>query len=344
MTNARFTSFERDVLASLAADLTGTLGELLEGVRSVAILDYPFHLNCGDSMIFLGELRVLADLGIKVREISHLGSYDGHLHQSMPRDTVMLFHGGGNFGDLYPVYQKFRLRALVELRDFRCVVLPQSLHFSDAGKIEESRSILEDHPDLTLTWRDRTSLELAQRFFPESRSVLVPDAAFGLVPWRRRRLTLRTKSQVSVLARSDGESTGLHSSVGFGTATGDWSLQSSEAFTVGFVSRVLRRKLRWLGPLRSPVRRRLYKFRSVCLAGAAARQVSSTDILVTDRLHAAITALLVGTDVIIVDSLDQKSRHLVDTWLPGDSVCLAASAQEALDLAVTRSGPGPREH
>jgi exopolysaccharide biosynthesis predicted pyruvyltransferase EpsI len=82
----------------------------------------------------------------------------------------------------------------------------------------------------------------------------------------------------------------------------------------------------------------------VCLAGAAARQVSSTDILVTDRLHAAITALLVGTDVIIVDSLDQKSRHLVDTWLPGDSVCLAASAQEALDLAVTRSGPGPREH
>ena len=52
----------------------------------------------------------------------------------------------------------------------------------------------------------------------------------------------------------------------------------------------------------------------------------------TDRLHAAIAAMLVGTDVIVVDSLDRKSRHLVDTWLPGDSVCVAESAGEALDM------------
>ena len=298
----------------------------------MAILDYPFHLNCGDAMIFLGEMRVLADLGIKVREISHLGSYDANLHQSMPRDTVMLFHGGGNFGDLYPHHQEFRLRALADLQDFRCIVLPQSIYFGDAGKIGESRSILEDHPDLTLTWRDRSSLELARQHFPECRSVLVPDAAFSLVSWRRRRVTLRRHSRVSVLARMDDESIGLHSSGGLGTVTEDWSLQSSEASTVGFVSRLLRRRLQWLGPLRSPVRRRLYKFRAACLAGAAARQVSSTDILVTDRLHAAIAAMLVGTDVIVVDSLDRKSRHLVDTWLPGDSVCVAESAGEALDM------------
>ena len=193
------------VLRSL---LIERLGEVIGPGARVGYLDFPFHANPGDSMIFEGTMAAFAALSIDVVQLSDQASYRAKNYVSLPADTVMVFHGGGNFGDLYPGIHARRLTELVDLADFRLVVMPQRLSFtddSDAG-IDETRRVLESLPRLTLLWRDRLGADLASELFPSTRSLLVPDAAFGL------KATPRTPQQglgrIGVLARTDAESAG----------------------------------------------------------------------------------------------------------------------------------------
>ena len=121
------------------------LGEVIGPGARVGYLDFPFHTNPGDSMIFEGTMAAFAALSIDVVQLSDQASYRAKDYVSLPADTVMVFHGGGNFGDLYPGIHARRLTELADLADFRLVVMPQTLNVtddSDAG-IDETRRVLD---------------------------------------------------------------------------------------------------------------------------------------------------------------------------------------------------------
>jgi pyruvyl transferase EpsO len=313
------------------------LGELLEGVSQVAILDFPHHRNFGDALIFCGEMALLRSLRIRVVSVSDIDSYNPELLRALPADTVMLIHGGGNFGDLYPEHEQFRQRVLPDLVDRRVISLAQSLHFVDEAGVAACRRSLESHPDLTLTWRDSASFESARTHFPNCRSVLVPDIAFGLVPWEPPRTTLRPRVSVSILGRRDRETTGLRRLADGMGLNHDWSLAWPE--------KILIRPINWLiaalghrrGRLADQIRTWAFIRHASILATAAARQVGSAELLVTDRLHAVITAILTEVDVLAVLSLDHKLEHLLETWLPDQQITILESALDAMELVGTRA-------
>jgi exopolysaccharide biosynthesis predicted pyruvyltransferase EpsI len=69
--------------------------------RHVALLDFPFHRNRGDSLIYLGELAALREISVEIVAVSDADGFRAKHYLSLPSDTVMLFHGGGNFGGLW---------------------------------------------------------------------------------------------------------------------------------------------------------------------------------------------------------------------------------------------------
>ncbi len=70
---------------------------------------------------------------------------------------MLLFHGGGHFGDLYAEHQDFRESLFQLYPQRRIVSLPQTLCYSDDSAIARSAQVLEAHPNPH--WRDRRSLE-----------------------------------------------------------------------------------------------------------------------------------------------------------------------------------------
>jgi pyruvyl transferase EpsO len=281
-------------------------------------------------------MTLLRSVGIRVVSVSDIDSYNPQLLRALPADTVMLIHGGGNFGDLYPEHEQFRRRVLVDLPDRRIISLSQSLHFVDSAGIDDCRRSLEAHPDLTLTWRDRASFEFAQTHFPDCQSVLVPDMVLGLVPWEPPRTTMRPRVAVSILGRRDRETTGLRRLADEAGLNRDWSLAWPEKIVIRPVNWVISALGRRRGELADRIRTRAFIRHASILGTAAARQVCSAKFIVTDRLHATITALLLDVDVLAVHSLDHKLEHLLETWLPDQQVTVLDSAQGALEIAKVR--------
>ena len=77
-------------------------------------IDYPVHGNGGDLLIMKGTEVFFKDHRIHVQaRYSVLDFPDG---LAIPKDHIIVLHGGGNFGDLYPAHQK--------LREKSCPIIP----------------------------------------------------------------------------------------------------------------------------------------------------------------------------------------------------------------------------
>lgn len=143
----------------------------------VALLDYPNHPNVGDSAIFLGELEYLRRRSCQIMYMSDLASHDAaRLKAVLPPDGLILLHGGGNLGDLWPIHRRFAERVVQDNPGHRIVILPQTTNFRKQQSIESTRSAFGSHDGLTLIARDRSSSEWASANI-DCRVELAPDVA-----------------------------------------------------------------------------------------------------------------------------------------------------------------------
>ena len=315
-------------IEALKREFVTALRHAIGASRHVALLDFPFHPNCGDSLIYLGELAALKEIGVEILAVSDAEGFRPEHYRSLPSDTVMLFHGGGNFGGLWDTPHIRRNEELQQLRSFKAVMLPQTMTTMDEECRLQTRDVLASHPDVTLMWRDRKSFETSLTLFPEVRTVLVPDAAFCLFPYRPPRVTLRAKTPVALLARSDREGSGLAEAVsGLNGATPvrDWECVFGEKVVRRILRFAIRRERSSPGRPRMWLRGRLFFAYAHLNGQSAARQLKSSDVVVVDRLHAWILSVLLDVPHVVVDTKYQKISAVISSWLPGELKTLAAA-------------------
>lgn len=170
------------LIGSLNDRIDAELRTVLDGATRVALVNFPNHANPGDPAIWLGTLAALRRLGVR---IGYRCSWDTFsptaLRRALP-DGPVLIHGGGNFGDLYPGGQQgLRERLLAELRGRRLVQLPQSIHFRDPANLDRMRRLVANHGDVTIMVREHRSEAIARKRFDADVRV-APDLAFALGP------------------------------------------------------------------------------------------------------------------------------------------------------------------
>jgi exopolysaccharide biosynthesis predicted pyruvyltransferase EpsI len=160
--------------------------ESLAGVTHVAVLDWPWHHNSGDSAIWLGEVALLEALG---KKISYICGIDDCKKEDMEKafadlpisETAVLLHGGGNFGDIWTSHQQLRNQIVQEMPDRKIRHFPQTFEFDlekPSKLLEKTIATYLDHPDIELVARDIESHTAMQRAFPGKPVRLTPDAAF----------------------------------------------------------------------------------------------------------------------------------------------------------------------
>ncbi|HKP30260.1 MAG TPA: polysaccharide pyruvyl transferase family protein, partial [Gemmatimonadales bacterium] len=165
MTEATGDSARRSAtIADLGRKVRDAITALVPREGRVALLDFPQYGNVGDSAIWLGQLAAVRATGALVAYASSAPGFDAREMRARmrPANGVVLLSGGGNFGDLWPVHGELRRKVLSELREYRVVQLPQSIHFEDDRNRASTRALLHGHPSFTLLVRDEPSRREAE--------------------------------------------------------------------------------------------------------------------------------------------------------------------------------------
>ncbi|MEO9945213.1 MAG: polysaccharide pyruvyl transferase family protein [Paraglaciecola sp.] len=301
------------------------LSAIPPNATKIVLVDPPDHPNVGDSAILYGEMTFLSVHfpNAKVNFVDYKSYANGQKYL-LERADCILFHGGGNFGDLWKRHQNTRLRIMREFPNKPMLQFPQSIHFKDQNNIAEMAEVISKCADYTLVVRDKNSLAFAEKHF-SCKTNLSPDMAFYMPKLTRLKphldtfcllredkelLVDKTKAIISIL----DELTLTHKHE-------DWVIEEAP----------LKAKLndllcRWfkLHPSITPILQPIYEYiRILYMRDNVKRGVkllSSGKIVVTDRLHAMIMSHLLGITNYTFDSLGSKVASFYKAWLSDASI------------------------
>jgi exopolysaccharide biosynthesis predicted pyruvyltransferase EpsI len=306
-----------DAVRQLTTEIKSTLRAQLPGASTVALLDFPAHVNAGDSLIYLGQRQILRDLGYDVGYVGDTRIYcAAELRRRVPSGPIFL-QGGGNLGDRWLHTQEFREQVIRDFPDRPIVQLPQSIDFSDERRRQVASEIFASHPNLLLLMRDQRSLARARAAFPDTRVEFCPDLAVGYGPQVRPSapdldlvLLLRDDTE-----RSSSRSISLPPEVT--RLQRDWGFPGSSRvkWNLSMLPSAISRHVR---PLRSPLQPWVESsFETIAdLNVETAKSILSRGrFVITDRLHAAVLAALMGIPVNVLDNANGKISAAYEDYL-----------------------------
>lgn len=322
----------------------------IESFEKCALLDYPDHLNSGDHLIWLGTCFYLIEKRkAQISYTSSLVDFDQEKLKEKNGTAPIFLQGGGNLGDIWPDSQKFREKVIAENHDCPIYIMPQSIQFSDQRALQSAQSVFNAHPNLTIFTRDKRSQDFSCQYFPGAQSIMAPDMVFMLAPILQMFFKKAKGTKVKCLIRNDLESakaTKLTAEAGLHTVVEDWDTYKwiydgrgklkevpdiykklpgsvyivRELWQRGFSKpqrlpeRIKWRYLKCLGPILDLMPNRNQTLFSWMIAFDAAHQIAECRLLVTDRLHAHLTACILGVRNGLIANSYHKNEQFFQTW------------------------------
>lgn len=333
-----------ELVAAWSDDIDRIQGELVPPGTRIALVNFPNHANAGDPALWLGERATLDRLGAEVVYTASWASYDPTvLRRRLGADGTVLIHGGANFGDLYPHRQATtRERLLADLPDLRTIQLPQSIFFRDPANRDRLTALCEAHTDLTILTREPQSLAYAREHFAVP-SLLCPDPVFAL---GMRPRAAAPRADVLWLARTDPEAAGydVPAAGDLIVETLDWLAPLPDEHRWPLADRARRRLNAALLPrfeAGDPWARRLWRLNAATFEPLAeqwvdrgCRVLARGRVVVTDRLHGHLLALLQGIPHVVMDNSYGKLRAVYDEWTHQCSLTRWADTPDAAMAAA----------
>lgn len=147
--------------------------------KSCHFIGVPMHMNMGDHLIMHGTLEFFKLNNIHIDQFSSILDYN--LNKINTAD-VLIFAGGGNFGDLYAQTHKIRNQIILKAisQGKKIVILPQSLHYQNHNTLKQDIQNYSSNENVFLFTRDQQSYKIGSEIFRNT--FLVPDMAHYLYP------------------------------------------------------------------------------------------------------------------------------------------------------------------
>ena len=272
---------------------------------TIFLLGTPVHPNIGDNAIALAELMFLQKILPQDRPILEVTEEMFKKNKELVIQRIkktgagpIIWHGGGNMGDLWTDQERMRKTAFEAFGTKRIIAFPQTIYYSDTERgrslAEASVPLYNGKPGLTLMAREPRSYEIMKALYPDTDIRLMPDIvlsasaeAFGVLPQQR--------SGVLMCLRNDVEKS-VQDAVW--ETLKERIVQSCETFRVtdmdaGIMTDQQNRL--------EIVRKKMQEFRGAKLA-------------VTDRLHGMVFAALTGTPCIVLSNYNHKVKSTYE-WI-----------------------------
>lgn len=306
------------VIEHLQTEARKVLDALIPSNAHIILLDYPHHPNVGDSLIWLGEIAYLKSRGLKPSYVCDYKNYNANnIRRIYNKNSIILIHGGGNFGSLWTHLHDFKLQILRDFPQLPIIQLPQTIHFKDDQGIAKTAEVIKKHGNFTLLVRSHESLALAQQHFT-SNNILCPDSAFFIGAISSKTLPV---VDCFVLSRTDAEKSSaaciskIKCCESSASQTTDWlEMSNKEHLITRFEMHYLVRKF---FDFIDPNNRFLLVMWNLLARARLARGVallSRGKVILTDRLHAHILSILMNKQHVIVDNSYGKLGDFYHAW------------------------------
>jgi pyruvyl transferase EpsO len=295
----------------------------------------PEHRNIGDQLIWRGEHDFLKQIPHNCLFTSSLGY---HRNPKIAENTIILLHGGGNFGDVWLLHQKFREDIIQKYPNNRIILFPQSVQFENQNNLENAAEIFNNHGNITICARDLFSYELLSKYFTSCKILMVPDMAFSST-LDFKKVNKKNKKNL-ILKRIDKElATEINEKNYLDFEVKDWPTYNMDFFEY------VKKKYTGLNRRSSELilnndKESLDSFRTFGVLPYRKKDdfikigidfLNSYEINITTRLHGHILSLLLGLPSIMIDNSYGKNKRFHSTWLSNvDNSYFADNMEDAI--------------
>ena len=326
-------------LAELARSLDCVLDDVIgPSVTRAAAVIFPYDWNVGNHMMWRAMGRYLADRNIPL--VYTAGSFElqvDKLRQSLGRDGVVLLNGGVTFSSLWPEHLSVKRAVARACRDHPIVSLPATILPVEGAHVDEARAVFSGHPQVTVLARDPVSGLHAREVLGNDADIRVAhDLAFRLRPIKR--VAADTNTDIVWLSRDDAESAACGTPAG--VETFDWPHTHGAEFRRAYNIRRAARLISRVpidgrgGDVKHVPRAALFQQVSAEVVRAGTRSLRRGRVLVTDRMHPHVLALLQGQPVVLLPDKYGKNRAVYDfSSHVFPSVRWADTPEQALETA-----------
>lgn len=301
-------------MIELKNKLQGIL-DFIEDESDVIYLDYPFHHNVGDLLIYQGAVKFFSENNIKFKLLRNAHDYTmTELKSHITPKTTILCHGGGNFGDIYRLHQAMREDVVEGFPDNRVIILPQTAFFSSDEALEASAEKFRKNNNVIIYSRDTRSVDLFKKF--TDKVYLMPDMAhqlYGLLDKDKvkkieKLYFLRVDCEIS----SEQEKLNLDSSI----KTLDWIdvLSKRDVIIRKVLTKSMRLGVRLNSGLLKNIVAKIWVYNTWSMTNKYSSLFSGYSEVITSRMHGHILSCLVDTDNVLVDNSYGKNQGYYNEW------------------------------
>lgn len=308
----------KEKIERLRAEIEKQLIPLIDS--DYVLWDLPYHTNIGDTLIWQGEWNFLRKLPYKCLGYS---SCNTCTFPKLSLDTIILLHGGGNFGDLWRDMQEFRLKVIERYPENRIIIFPQSVHYENIFLIKEDARKMAMHEKMVICARDLSSYNILRENFL-NKILLLPDMAFCIDLDYLQKWSVDEKIKTLYVRRLDKEmgcELDKENFISNEIDIRDWPSLESPSLRINMYTRLisLQQKMR-----EYKMSNRLIislvdimafkKFRPLMIE-LGVRFISCYHLIYTTRLHVMILSVLLYKRVYFLDNSYGKNSSFYDTWL-----------------------------
>lgn len=293
---------------------------LADNMSDYILLDLPYYSNVGDVLIWQSTLDLLGELPYKCLYSSSIETYS---KPKIKDNVLIVFLGGGNFGDLWERHQIFRYRVMNDFPNNPILQLPQSVCFESDIKMEYDIDFFSKHKGkVYICLREKKSYDIIVNNYKNIEAFLLPDMvlSFDVEQYCRKHNILIKEGKGSLLVqRNDKEKVEITmDKLPDSLKISDWP---SMDVTLPEMSRyhIINK---YMNKLRLPVFIR-YKvtdwyFKQImkdAIIKSGIKFILPYDVVFSTRLHAAILAFLLGKRTYIVDNSYGKCSGVYESWM-----------------------------
>tara|TARA_R110001583_G_scaffold94327_1_gene237763 strand:+ start:2923 stop:3885 length:963 start_codon:yes stop_codon:yes gene_type:complete len=280
--------------------------------KKVAYIDIPLHFNVGDHLIYAGTEEFIKNHNINVvyRAFDHNVDV-----KCIEKSEIIMFHGGGNFGDIYPRHQRLRESLIEKFPNKRIIILPQTIHFSSEAEMRKSATLFSRHQDLHIYLRDEKSYKIGMEFTKNSR--LMPDMAHSLHPLvdvsEVESLEINTPKIIN-LRRVDVEKVSARLQIH--KRPFDWEniLEPWDFSYHKYINKLQRFNFLTTRLVKA------WRIHSDNLIFRSINYFNLHNTVYTDRLHGFILAYLLGKNIKLLDNSYGKNLNYFKQWINDESL------------------------
>lgn len=258
--------------------------------KEIILFATPLHGNLGDHAIAIAEYKLLQDNQLIPFEVA-TGEKDNcynYLLRHIDEDAIICITGGGFIGSQWLNEENFVRQIIHDYSEHTIIIFPQTLYYKDdengRKEYEISRNIYKQAKKLNVFVREEKSYKIAKEMLPETNIQLVPD----IVLYLKQQEYQMKQDKVLLCIRHDVES----------------KLKEEERKTIEKIAE----KYGTIENTDTVINRGVKAKKRQEEVNKKLKEFAESKLIITDRLHGMIFAMLTRTPCITLGNYNHKVK------------------------------------